>query len=197
MAVVVDHASRLLVGFAVFKRRPTSRQVCAFLGRAIRKAGSKPKYIIADKGKEFFCKRFKGWCRKRGIRPRFGAIGKHGSIAIVERFIRSMKSECVRRILVPLRLDAMRREIASYATWYNEYRPHTGVGGRTPIEVYRALPATSEAPRFEPRSRWPRTSRCAAPKARLKGRRGTRLRLIVSPFESRAHLPIVELRRAA
>ena len=75
MAVALDHTSRLVVGFVLFKRRPTSAQVCAFLDRAIKKAGTKPKYIIANKGKEFFCATFKGWCRRRGIRPRFGAVG--------------------------------------------------------------------------------------------------------------------------
>ena len=35
------------------------------------------------------------------IRPRYGAVGQPASIAIVERFIRSMKQECTRCILVP------------------------------------------------------------------------------------------------
>jgi hypothetical protein len=29
---------------------------------------------------------FKSWCRSRHIRPRFGAVDEHGSIAIIERF---------------------------------------------------------------------------------------------------------------
>ena len=197
VAVVVDHASRLVVGFAVFKRRPTSFKVQAFLGTAIRRSGSKPKYIIADKGKEFFCAAFKDWCRRKGIRPRFGAVGKHGSIAIVERFIRSMKSECTRRIMVPFGLGAMRRELACYATWFNEYRPHTASSGCTPLEVYRGLPRANQGSRFEPRGRWPRKSPCAAPIVPVKGRQGVRLRLVVSRFENRPHLPVVQLRPAA
>lgn len=197
MAIIVDHASRLVVGFAVFKRRPTSLQVYSFLGAAIRRSGSKPKYIIANKGKEFLCKPFKDWCRRKGIRPRYGAVGEHGSIAIIERFIRSMKSECARRIIVPFRLDQMRHEVACYATWYNEHRPHMGLGGRTPLEVFKGLQPANEAPRFEPRSRWSRKSRCASPVVRVKGRRGVRLTVILSRFESRPHLPVVELRRAA
>lgn len=197
IAIAVDHASRLVVGFAVFKRRPTSAQVCAFLGRAIKRAGSKPKYIIADKGKEFFCKRFKGWCRNRHIRPRFGAVGEHGSIAVIERFIRSMKSECTRRIMVPLGLGAMRNELGCYSTWYNEHRPHSWLSGRTPTEVYRDLPPANLRPRFEPRARWPKKARCAAPNVPVKGGTDTNLRLIVSRLENRAHLPVIELRRAA
>lgn len=197
VAVVLDHASRLLVGFALFKRRPTSSQVCAFLGRAIKAAGAKPKYIIADKGKEFFCATFKAWCRSGGIRPRFGAVGEHGSIAIIERFIRSMKSECTRRIIVPLRLTAMRHELACYATWYNECRPHTALSGPTPWEVYRSLEPAIEQARFEPRPCWPRESRCAAPVVPVEGERGVRLTLVVRQFESRSHLPVVELKTAA
>ena len=193
----MDHASRLVVGFAVFERRPTSFQVYSFLGMAMRRSGSKPRYIIADKGKEFFCQAFKDWCRPKGIRPRYGAVGEHGSIAIVERFIRSMKSECTRRITVPFRLAEMRYEIACHATWYNEHRPHSGLGGRTPLEVYRALPPANDAPRFEPRALWPRKARCAGPSVPVKGKRGVRVTLMLSRFENRPHLPVVELRPAA
>ncbi len=124
-------------------------------------------------------------------------MGEHGSIAIIERFIRSMKSECTRRIRVPFGLDAMRREVTFYATWYNEHRPHTALVGRTPFEVYRGRPPANAAPRFEPRKRWPRKARCAAPNVRVKGRAGRRLRLVLSRYENRRHLPVVELRPAA
>ncbi len=197
IAVVVDHSSRLVVGFAVFKRRPTSFEVYSFLNTAIRRSGPKPRYIIADKGKEFFCEPFQDWCRRKGIRPRYGAVGEHGSIAIVERLLRSVKSECTRKIIVPFRLDEMRREVACYATWYNEHRPHSGLGGRTPLEMYQGLPPANEAPRFEPRPLWPRNARCAGPAAPVKGKRGVRLTLMLSRFDDRPHLPVVEMRRAA
>jgi transposase InsO family protein len=123
VAVAVDHFSRAVVGFAVFFKRPTSSEVQRFLDRAIHRTGRPPKYVITDKGTQFWCKSFKRWCRRKSIRPRFGAVGKFGSIAVVERFMRSMKNECTRRILVPLGLDAMRRELAFYVHWYNEHRP--------------------------------------------------------------------------
>ena len=41
---------------------------------------------------------------------------------------------------MPFRLDEMRREVACYATWYNEHRSHPALRTRTPLEVYRALP---------------------------------------------------------
>ncbi len=152
VAVAIDHVSRLVVGFIVFPRCPSSFQVCSFLGHTLSKTKT-PKYIITDKGKQFFCRAFRRWCGRRRIRPRYGAVGKHGSIAIVERFIRSMRSEGTRRIYVPLRRDAMRRELTLYTRWYNAHRPHRGLGGRTPLEVYTGVKPANEAPRFEPRAR--------------------------------------------
>ena len=71
---------------------------------------------------------------------------------------------------VPLRRDAFRRELAQIVLWYNEHRPHSGLGGRTPEEVYfRRFPA-SRRPRYEPRERWPRGSPCAGPWALVRGK---------------------------
>ncbi len=86
------------------------------------------------------------------IKPRFGAIGEHGSIAVVERFILSLKNECTRRILVPLRIDDFREELFSYCRWYNAIRPHQSLCGRTPSEVSGEVTATVVA-RIEPRLR--------------------------------------------
>jgi putative transposase len=197
IAVVVDHFSRAVVGFAVFVKRPTSLEMQRLLDRAIRKVGSPPKYVISDKGTQFWCDSFKNWCQRRGIRPRFGAVQQHGSISVIERFIRSMKNECTRRILVPLALEAMRRELTVYLTWFNEHRPSQALGGRTPNEVYTGRRPANATFRFEPRTMWPRGSSCAAPQAQIKGRRGAKLTLVVGYREGRKHLPVVELRRAA
>ena len=72
VAVAVDQVSRALVGFAVFSQLPSSEQVQRFLDRAIRASGQSPKYTITDKGKQFWCRSFKRWCKRRGIRPRYG-----------------------------------------------------------------------------------------------------------------------------
>jgi transposase InsO family protein len=195
VAVAVDHASRVVVGFAVFARRPSSAEVASFLDRATRSAGASPRTVITDHGREF-AGAFRRRCRRLGIRQRLGKVGQHGSIAIVERFIRSMKSECTRRILVPFRLAEMRRELGLYATWFNEHRPHEAMGGRTPLEVYTRAPPANERPRFEPRPHWPTRARYAAPNAPMKGPAGARLVLVVRGLASKRHLPIIQIRRA-
>ncbi len=53
VGVVVDHFSRAVVGFAIFRDDPTSGDIQSFLDRAIRSADCSPKYIITDKGRQF------------------------------------------------------------------------------------------------------------------------------------------------
>ncbi len=197
VGVVIDHFCRAAVGFAVFHERPTSGDIQRVLERAIRHVGYGPKYIITDKGRQFWCDAFRKWCRRRAIRPRFGAVGKRGSIAVVKRLIRSMKTDGTRPIRVPLRMNAMRREITLYAMWYNLYRPSQGLGGRTPLEVYADLRPANACPRFEPRRHWPTSGPCASPQTAIRGRCGTKLTLVVAYMEGRRHLPVVEFRKAA
>ena len=152
VAVVVDQVSRAMVGFAVFRNPPTSRQVQRFLERAVRRARAAPRYLISDRGTQFTSRSYRRWCKRHGIRRRYGKLGEPGSICIVERFIRSLKDECTRRlVLASFSHAAFRRELAAYAEWYNEWRPHAHLSGRTPREVCegRAAPQV----RWETRAR--------------------------------------------
>jgi transposase InsO family protein len=106
LAAIIDHFSRAIVGFAVFAKEPTSAQMCAALDRAVKRTGCAPKYMVTDQGPQFQSE-YRDWCKRRGIKPRFGAIGKHGSIAVTERAIRSTKTEGIRPTTVPLTLVAM------------------------------------------------------------------------------------------
>jgi putative transposase len=193
----VDHFSRRVQGFQVFERKPDAAALCAFLGRTIRRVGAAPRHLISDKEGMLTSNVFRGWCKRRGIRLRYGAVGEHGSIAIVERFIRSMKNECTRRIVVPMRRERSRREVATYVEWYNAHRPHNALGVRTPDEVYGGLPPACEKPRLELRSRSPAESKCAAPQAPMDRNGPHEASLEVTFLRERRHLPIVSLRRAA
>jgi transposase InsO family protein len=197
IAVAVDHFSRRVMGFAVFWQQPTSEQVRAFLGRARRRATRKPRHLITDQGIQFTDDAFRGWCSRRGIQQRFGAVGKYGSIAVVERLIRSIKNECTQRLLVPYQREAFRHELALYISWYNRHRPHDVLEGATPEEIYRDILPACRMPRFEPRKGWPRGSPCARPTAEVRGNHGALLELSVSFVANRRHLPIVQIRRAS
>jgi transposase InsO family protein len=180
VGVVLDHFSRAIVAHKVFAKQPSEDDVCALLESAIQNAGRVPRYIVSDKGAQFG-ERYRSWCAARGITPRFGAIGKKGSIAVIERFFRTLKTEGLRPILVPLRLPAFATEVAIFASWYNTHRSHQGLAGLTPAEQMRPARKTR---RFNPRG-----------DPTCRNIRGIELR--IRQLEGRSHLPIVELRRAA
>lgn len=78
--VVIDHYSRRVMGFDVFKKQPTSALVVSAMNRICLENGVKPKYIVSDQGMQFVAEKFRAWCRANDIKQRFGAIGRHGSM---------------------------------------------------------------------------------------------------------------------
>ena len=198
IALAEDHFSRRVMGYALFRKEPTSIQVRAMLGRVIAAAGKAPRYLVCDKGPQFWCDGFKDWCHRKGIKPpRYGAVGKHGSIAVIERLILTVKGllRCLPR--VPLRSAAFRREVQLTIDWYNEHRPHTTLHGRTPNEVYLKRFPANRTPRFELRECWPLGSPCSSPWALVRGKPGAKVQFDVAFHAGRRHLPVVSVKRAA
>ena len=194
VAVLVDHFSRKSIAAGEFKNWPRSSDITDWLDGIIKSVGQNPKYLITDQGSQFR-EKYRDWCTARGIKPRFGAVGQHGSIAIVERFILSLKNECTRRIIVPLQLDKFQLELTKYFRWYNEIRPHQSLGGRTPNEVYLGAPSARDGPKFETRPGLQNSRAVAKMAPRLVA--ANELTLVVVCLEGRRHLPIVSLKRAA
>ncbi|HKY41322.1 MAG TPA: DDE-type integrase/transposase/recombinase [Polyangiaceae bacterium] len=189
IAVVVDHFSRALLAFSVFREEPTAAQLCALLDRAVSEMGAAPRYLVTDRGAQFG-HLYRAWCARHGVKPRFGAIGKKGSIALVERFILSLKREWLWKVFVPASLPRMQALLDSYQRWYNHHRPHAALSAATPSEILRgaiALPARRGV-RVE---RLARYRRCATARA------GPKLKLVVSYVDGHQQLPVVLLRHAA
>ncbi len=189
LLVTIDHFSRAIVHVAVFRRQPTAALVCKALDEAVAISTGPPKYMVTDQGSQFQ-ELYRDWCEALGIRPRFGAIGKTGSIAVTERLIRTLKSEGFRRFLLPFSTASMLTETALLARWYNEYRPHSHLGAATPDEVRSGQTPANQLPRFETRQRYPA-------KHPVRSLPGVGLELQLDHLEGRSHLPIVSLRVAA
>ena len=110
VAAVVDHYSRRVLAWRVFWRQPTAEQVVGMLDWARVVSGGAPRYMVTDQGSQFRDE-YRGWCDAHGVTPRYGAVGRYGSIAVIERFWGTMKREGLRRIVLPLRYEAMCREV--------------------------------------------------------------------------------------
>jgi transposase InsO family protein len=197
VAVVLDHYSRRALGFAIFWHQPSSMQMRRFLGRVITRCGSTPRHLVTDHGKQFTSDPFKVWCRRRDICQRFGAVGKQGSIAVIERFHRTLKEGIRELAAIPLSRRLFHREVILLVRWYNTERPHTTLKGATPDEMYFRQRPTCRKPRFEPRRNWPRPSPCARPQVLVKGHPGVHFAASVDFLAHRRHLPRVTLTRVA
>jgi transposase InsO family protein len=198
VAAILDHYSRRVMDCAAFRQAPSAVALRCFFGRALRAAEATPRYLVSDKGSQFWpTTGYRLWCRRKGIRPRFGAVGKCGSIAVLERWIKTLKYDLLRGLPIPLRHQTLQHQLRLQIGWYNEHRPHMTLKGQTPNEVYLRRSPAHRRPRLEPRLHWPRGSPCARPQVLVAGQPGNRFTLDVQFHGGQRALPIVTLRRAA
>jgi transposase InsO family protein len=194
LVAVLDGFSRVVVAWGVFRSEPSAENVCGVLERGVGDFTT-PKHLISDRGRQFTSALYRAWCARRGVRPRWGALGQHGSIAVIERFFRSLKSEYLHHILIPLNVVEVRRALSSYFTWYATHRPHEALHGATPLEVSSGVVPAHLGPKLEVRRgyRLRRKSRADPPMKRVRGR----LEATVAHLDGVRQLPIVGLRRGA
>ena len=190
---VIDHYSRAVLALKAFRANPTSAEVIGVLQAAMRKADRQPRYIISDQGPQFRDD-YKRWCKALGINPRFGAVGKKGSIAIIERFWLSMKSELFWRINVERLSERMMQDaLQAYVAWYNTERPHQSLQGATPAEKLSGRKPKIVSRKYEVREGFP----ARASPGRQMPLRVKKLELVVTTESGYRELPNVRLRKVA
>lgn len=96
-----------------------------------------PRHLISDQEGVFTGEAFSDLLRDWNIKHRFGAVGKHGSIAVTERLIWTLKHEWLTRVVLIRGLDHLGELLADFEQYYNEHRGHQRLGGATPAMVYR------------------------------------------------------------
>ncbi len=109
---------------------------------------------MTDQGSAFTSAVFRAGVAVLGVEQRFGALYQHASIARLERLWRSLKDSlfhpALRRRLV---LSGLDRDVAAVLAHYSLFRPHSGLGGATPAEVFLRLPPAHLAAVAPPRGR--------------------------------------------
>ncbi len=112
-----------------------SRFAAGLLRKAIIRYGS-PTWLVSDNDSALRDRLVNTLLRKFGIHRCYGAVGRTGSIAIIERFWRSMKHEYVRHLFLYRSAPAIETRLRRCAAWFNEERAHQGLGQRTPDDIY-------------------------------------------------------------
>lgn len=138
LAVVFDVFSRMPLAARVFLTEPRARVVANLFARASQRYGA-PRHFVSDKGAQFTARVFRRTLSRLSVRHRFGAVGKAGSIAVIERLWRTLKDTLALRSLRPLVLADCRRRLGLGLLHYSCSRPHQSLGGATPAEIYFGL----------------------------------------------------------
>jgi transposase InsO family protein len=134
--VAIDHFSCKVICVAPLEG-PNAGWILAALGEAIQKHGA-PQHIISDQARVFTGDTFAELLKQWNIKPRFGAVGKHGSIAVTERVIRTLKYEWLRCVPLIKGFDHLTLLCTEFGSWYNTWRPHMTLEGFRPDDVYHS-----------------------------------------------------------
>lgn len=113
-----------------------SRRVTRVLDEIIASRG-RPLAIRCDNGPELTSRHILAWALEWKIELRHIQPGRPTQNAHVESFHGRLREECLRVSWFMNLFDA-RRKIASWKTEYNEQRPHSSLGYRTPAEFAQA-----------------------------------------------------------
>ena len=95
-----------------------------------------PKHIISDQASVFTGEVFAELLDSWNIKPRLGAVGKHGSISVTERVIKTLKYEWLKRVAFIKGFDHLAMLCKEFEIWYNTWRPHMALAGFRPDDVY-------------------------------------------------------------
>jgi len=153
VAAVFDAFSRVPLTVTFFDRKPGALDMARLLSLAA-KAFAAPRYVITDPGGEFTGNRFAGAVKRLGAVQRFASAGTLHATARLERFWRTLKQSARLRFLgVPLTVEDLERRLEEALAYYIVFRPHEGLGGAVPAEVFLGLELLRGAAVEPPRAR--------------------------------------------
>lgn len=107
-------------------------------------SGGLPETITVDNGPEFISNALDRWAYERGVKLHFITPGKPTENAFIESFNSRLREECLNANWFDS-LDHARELIAAWWTDYNTERPHSALGGLTPMEYEEQLRRTQIA----------------------------------------------------
>jgi transposase InsO family protein len=140
LLVVLDEFTRECHRIRV-GRRLDSAAVIATLEELFAAHGA-PAYLRSDNGGEFMAEQLQAWLAQRGTETVYIAPGHPWENGVAESFNGKFRDECLNREVfwgaahAQVVVERWRRQ-------YNEERPHSALGYRTPAEVAAALSPSS------------------------------------------------------
>jgi len=135
---IVDDHTRECLAIEVDTSLPGAR-VVRVLERIVDERG-RPRQIRTDNGPEFAGRALDQWCFAQGVEQHFIQPGKPMQNGYIESFNGKFRDECLNESWFVSLHDA-RTTIAAWREHYNQERPHSALGYRTPNEFANAIAA--------------------------------------------------------
>jgi putative transposase len=129
---LLDGCSRVIAHWEI-REQMTEADVETIIQRARERYFDARPRIISDNGPQFIAKDFKEFIRICGMTHVRTSPYYPQSNGKIERWHRSVKTECIRP-RVPLSLEDARRLVLEYVRHYNEVRLHSAIGYVTPAD---------------------------------------------------------------
>lgn len=108
----------------------TGRRVVEVLDRVSSSYG-KPQVIKCDNGPEFISRAVDEWAYRNGVKLEFSRPGKPTDNAYIESFNGRFRQECLDQHWFET-LEEARGKIEQWRVEYNQARPHSALGNKTP-----------------------------------------------------------------
>ncbi|MCA9915885.1 MAG: IS3 family transposase [Anaerolineae bacterium] len=132
LAVMDEYTRECLMTFAA--KRISSKRVIDILNWLFATRGV-PHHIRSDNGPEFVAHRVQKWLADRGSQTLYITPGSPWENPFIERFIGTLKAECLDRYLFD-RVSEAQVILDHYVDEYNRFRPHSSLGYLTPKEFH-------------------------------------------------------------
>jgi len=135
LTLIDEHTRQCLAAHAAWSIR--AQDVITVLEAAIARYGA-PEHIRSDNGPEFIAYAIQDWLERARIKTLYIKPGSPWENGHIESFHDKLRDECLNRELFGSLAEA-RVILESWRVEYNERRPHSSLGYRTPNE-YAGLP---------------------------------------------------------
>ena len=129
---LLDGYSRYIVHHEI-REQMTEQDVEIIVQRALEAFPDAKPRIISDNGPQFVAKDFKAFIRIKGMDHVRTSPYYPQSNGKLERWHKSLKSECIRP-KTPLNVEEARRLVSAYVDDYNQHRLHSAIGYVTPAD---------------------------------------------------------------
>jgi len=130
--IVMDQYTRRIIGFGIQAGVVDGVALCRMFQQAIRDAGV-PKYLSSDHDPLYRFHQWQANLRILDVTEIKTVPYVPLSHPFIERLIGTIRRECLDRLLFWTGAD-LEGKLTAFKGYYNEYRSHSGLNGKTPVE---------------------------------------------------------------